>query len=932
MKRLVARLNLLLSLLLIAVPSAVWALEQGFAVAADSEVRLNVNGVALSRTQLQELFEIERIGEFDKYVALAGAFDGSEYLELSAYAIDAAGNRSSEPARLELAALDTTAPKTPEIKQIANSFSQRYVEGFELPAGSVPILSVNGLLVEQAHHSDWFEITQDADVERYVARPGLFDGTEVVEVAAYQLDTMGNESPVSETLRLLPIDTLSPGAPRILTLDQLLAESTPSFEPQPLEILVSTQLPFHKGDIAAQAFVTETVTEAVTEPVINGAAEFEPQKQPAIVQTPVPDARDTDEVQVAQAVDAGAPTRRFNELDDIDALVARILDETPAAETEIVSGELADIQTEVSESQQLITAPHPEDEPFTENGTPTEAFTARSIDAAFDPSFEASFEASFEPSFGPSFDPPLAATRELSVESPPIAAGISLIQSDVPGDLLAATNGIDPFEVLNVPYTPPVIDLKPKLPPAKPQPITRVFDLRTADDTQRLIDWMRLESDEISCPVLETADGGTLDEILSCLDRLGYPQAQMVELPDGIRIDTGERMQIESVGIHQVLDPDIKLSAEFLDDLSGKPLSKTEHVQAIDRLDSLGFVRNGSFDYYARAPGVYDAEIVGEAGESELSVGASLTTGGKLFGALDGRHFFDYKGLRYLDYRIGSDIDGQYEIDLTLPVYYDLYNQLDLEFSTAPQEFRFFKSRATEVSSRWHSFTSGDGLHLSEIQVSGEIHQSEAKSQAISHGQPLDDQSLLSATAVFEARPGWTEGDGLTLSIGLAQNLDRGSGYGRTDIEYDTGSIALGDTGLALNARVAATSITGDMSAVPLSQRLYLGGADSVRGVTSSYLGGEATLASSGGAMRVVSQIEVSKPVTLFDQQVDLGVHLDAGSVSGGNLSHDRSAISTGLFGRVAISEDTSVYAHLSRANVDEDERSAFGIAILKTF
>ncbi|NRP10605.1 Surface antigen [Marinobacterium sp. xm-d-579] len=925
MKRLSARLNLLLALLFSAVPSAVWALEQGFAVEANSEVRLSVNGETLSVEQLSDMFSIERVGDFDKYLALEGAFNGSEVLELQAFAVDAAGNRSAEPSRLELASLDTTAPEAPEIAQIANNFSERYTNGFELPAGSVPILSVNGLLVEQQHHSDWFEITQGAEVEQYVARPGLFDGTEVVEVAAYQVDTMGNESPVSETLTLLPIDTLSPGAPRILTLDQLLAESAPAFESEPLEIVVSADLPVQKPVVSAQSVIAESVTEDA----VDLAPQLKSEKQSVIAKMPQPEADTAEDLQVVESAPAGAPTKQLDELEDIDALVARILDEAPKVQSEAAPAEPIELNTQVHKAQLTVTAVSAVKQAV---DLPVEAFQAQEgrgesasenlelIDASTTILPEARLAA------------PAETQNELSITTHTPPSGISLIQSEVPGEMLAATNGIDPFEVLNVPYTPPEVDLKPKLPPLKPAPITRVFDLRTADDTQRLIDWMRLESDEISCPILETADGGTLDEILSCLDRLGYPQAQTVELPDGIRIDTGQKMRIESVGIHQVLDAEIALSPDFLADLNGKPLSKAEHVKAIDRLDYLGFVRDGSFDYYARIPGVYDAEVVGEAGESDLSVGASLTTGGKLFGALDGRHFFDYQGLRYLDYRVGSNIDGQYEIDLAVPVYYNLNNQLDLEFSTRPQEFRFFDSRATELSSRWRDFSGGDGLHLTEIKVSGEVHQTEVKSQAASAGQSVADQMLLSAKAVFEARPGWTEGDGLTLSIGLAQNLDRGSGYGRTDIDYDTGSIPLADTGLALNARVGASAISGDMASVPLSQRLYLGGADSVRGVTASYLGGETNLASSGGSTRVVSQVELSKPVTLFDQQVDLGVHLDAGSVSGGNLSRDRSAISAGLFGRVNISEDTSVYAHLSRANVDQNERSAFGLAIVKKF
>jgi hypothetical protein len=105
-----------------------------------------------------------------------------------------------------------------------------------------------------------------------------------------------------------------------------------------------------------------------------------------------------------------------------------------------------------------------------------------------------------------------------------------------------------------------------------------------------------------------------------------------------------------------------------------------------------------------------------------------------------------------------------------------------------------------------------------------------------------------------------------------------------------------------------------------------------VRGVRSGYIGAASELDRGGGSTRIVSQIELSRPDELFDQTVDLGVHLDTGILNGSDLTESKSAVSVGLFGRAQINENTSAYAYLSRANVDEDERSALGIALVRKF
>lgn len=908
----------LLALLVLIAPSAVWALEQGFAVEANSEVELRVNGIVFKGDQLNELFSVERAQRFDKYLARQSAFDGSEDLMLSAYAVDAAGNRSLAPAQLELAAIDTTAPEVPEVNQIQNPLSDRYSNGFTLPSSSVPIIIINGLVVEDDHIANWFDVRRVEGSDHYEPLVGLFDGTERIEVAAYKVDSLGNQSPISNTTALLPIDTLSPGAPRILTLDQLQAGLDSSHATEEPIVTITPSA-------AVEVLPSERVVEAAL------------QVQPSTVVVPKIEQRSNEETLLEKTFTAvpNPPLEAISDVDDLSANIKpRVATESPAfssgqEELEALVARILDEPTEFNvqaSDRALNEASH--------ITTPKVLEPTKYVEPV-----QIALEA-LEPAI---ISKELSRVEELDQESTESAlerreaqeGALTLIQTDVPGDMLAAANGLDPFEVLNLELQTFEVspeEIAKRIPGKKPQPITRVFDLKTPDDTLRLIDWMRLESTTITCSILETADGGSLHEILACLDRLGYPQAQMVELPEGIRIDTGEKMVIESVGVHSVIDSSLTFSSEFLADLESQPLSKAQHVKAIERLDQLGFVRNSSFDYYARAPGVYDAELVGEAGESQLSLGASLTTAGKLFGALDGRHFFDYQGLRYLDYRVGSDVDGEYEIDLSVPIFYNLDNQLDLEFKTAPSQFRFFDSRTTSMIGRWKDFSGGDSIHLAQVHISTEHHEFSPKSSALISSGSADNQTVFETEAQFDAQPGWTGADGVTLSIGLGHNLERRSSYARADIEYDTGAVHIADTDFALRARVSGSHLAGDRKAVPLDTRLYLGGANTVRGVRSGYIGAAINLDRGGGSSRLSSQIELSRPLEIFDQTVHIGVHLDAGALNGSDLTESKSAVSVGLFGRAQINQNTSAYAYLSRANVDEDERSALGIALVRKF
>ena len=1456
------RIPHLLSALLLAVQPAVGAVvEQGFAVEGDSIVELSVNGVVFTGSQLDDLFTIEHAQGFDRYLAKVGAFDGTEVLQLRAFAVDQAGNVSSEPAILNLGLIDTIAPQSPQIIELENQASDRYASGFSLPVGAFPVVTINGLVVQPDDLEQWFSLNTQAGFDLYEALPGVFDGSEAVEVSAYQLDIRGNESPYSELVRLRPIDTLSPGTPRIISLEQLLAlPSTPSHKekdrPMPpagsmdlVEVVVQTREEVIEAQIQSDsvagapiaqtesdfdakkddidAIIAKILAEPVpelnsvdnnpSEPVSlapeyqigiedrsesqfsdaveytehTNSADFDHLKitraeiatlgadddQPKAVSYPAADqseliaprstqessrsgdyaiadarfAADDKPIPEREAVTQlsststnasnasnalvslasrpqrevfnlksggdtlrlikwmrldplskgcsiletaegaaiheildcldriGYPQAHMIELPDgiqIDtgeriqvnsadlrpadlapAVAIDTQDRVPAANqrTELAGGELEILKKPIEKqsvksilglpwvvSAEFVVAPlvsvaqdydlvenrgassenqapivaqsdtfttkealaisttvlhdeNPEDinyheisesdeaddlearvakilgqsvpeptvrfiddlgpkvldsggvgkldlsKPFpmnTVSGQPraqsldqplwVEAehasgfdypnrvlereheYDSRTIDSAHpnqgyvadpgisvsvatlerapassqlastqlvsdlkseaDISNTVSFDAEFtelstwqvaqgqqavsthsaEPIANPSmdvaiglFDPEIALNapavdsdvlsvpvepdnltaqvakilgevspqasvnpqqqanpqQKVSPEhefgplvrssvvasAPPIVAqlgaavpessaresagsdrrvasesslglaeqapersvhraeasvievepGLSVIQGNVSGDMLAATNGLDPFELLNIdkegfkgPDESAIV-----MPPMTDQPITYVFDLREPEDTQRLLSWMRLESETLSCALLDSGDtGGSIDEILSCLDALGFPQAQSLELADGVRIDTGEKMRIESIGVNQVLDPSLQLAPSFMQELENKPLSKSQYVKAIDRLEGLGFVRNGSFDYYAKEPGVYDAELVGEAGQSQLSLGASLTSSGKLFGAVKGRHFFDYRGLRYLDYRVGSDIDGKYEIDLSAPLYYDLENQVDLEFKTAPMDYRYFGSRTTELAGRWRDFSGKSSLHLAEAGIGVSLHESDPKSDAGVTPQAVADQTLLRAELKANLSPGVVDGDKLSFGVDAGHNLSIGAGYVRADIDYDTGRIPVAQTGFMVKARVSGSAVLAGQEAVPLDQRLYLGGSDSVRGVKASYLGASKELSGGGGEQRIVSQVELFKPTTLFDQEVDLGVHFDAGNLSGGGNLEDSSAMSVGLFGRADLSENTSAYAYISRSNVESDAQSFFGISIVRKF
>lgn len=834
------------------------AQEQGFAVQKGAQIEFSVNGVWLKEADLPLYFEISDVDLFTKYVAKPNSFDGSETLSLKAVLIDNAGNRSVDASLIELEAIDTTSPEAPAIAIVANDYSDYYADGFTLSASATAIIEVNQLVIQSHAVDQWFKVVHEGELRSYLARPGIFDGTEIVEVSAYQTDIKGNHSTLTQPLKLPPIDTVSPGNPVVLSLTELQSRS---------------QLPVASENASEIAVEESLKIEAARSKKPSLVAELNPVASDIVDDTPVSTMIDEDET--------------------LDELVAKILSEPQVSDQPQVR----------SVKQTSVDVINLDDN---ENQIDSDSVDHVVLDAQ---------------------------AVNIDVKGEPLRPADQIF-NEVSGELLAATNGLDPFKLLNVDPTlgsKDSVDI-PDTSPTRVPPLTHIFDIRTYDDTQKLIDWMQRESESVNCPILEAEDHGALHEILACLDLMGYPQAQMEELPDGIRIDTGERMLIESVDFSQVFNPDLKLSPNFIDDLSHQPLSKNQHTKAIERLEGLGFVRDASFDYYARAPGVYDAEIVGQAGESSLSLGASLTATGQLFGALKGRHFFDYKGLRYLDYVVGSDLEGQYEVDIALPVYYSLDHQVDLEFGTVPRTFRFFDSRVTEFSARWHDFSGGKSLNLAEVSLGMSRHSVNPKTTTQVSPQSIESQWIFNPKLIFKAHPGWVNSDSLSLSIGAGHNLETSKAFVQTNIDYDTGKIPIVEGELNLSALVNGSSMFGDRGAAPLDTRLYLGGPSSVRGVKNDYLGADSSLHNGGGDHRIISQIELSRPVTLFDNSVDLGLHLDAGYLGGDGVKRSVSAVSMGLFGRADLSDSTSAYAYLSRANVDSDEASFIGISLVRKF
>ena len=300
-----------------------------------------------------------------------------------------------------------------------------------------------------------------------------------------------------------------------------------------------------------------------------------------------------------------------------------------------------------------------------------------------------------------------------------------------------------------------------------------------------------------------------------------------------------------------------------------------------------------------------------------------------------GKHLFDFYGVRYLDYQLGSDIDGRFDFSLETPLQYNINNQTNLSVHSTPQEFPYFISRNSGADIAWHR----DNFSLLGNELESNVYFDISRTE-LAYKVSQDDitfneraSKLYSVGATLLGRSVISERD--NLSAGLTINSVDGDFYdgefSQFDIDYRSNWMNLFEnTGFEVNG--AYSMLSGSLDAVPIEQRLYLGGPKTLRGVVPNFIGSKADVDSSGGDRRFYLQLELSRNLDILGHKFNLGVHYDVGQLMSEETQQTEKASSFGIFAKTKFNYSTEGYVFFSKADVHSDGKAPVGIALVQRF
>jgi len=458
-----------------------------------------------------------------------------------------------------------------------------------------------------------------------------------------------------------------------------------------------------------------------------------------------------------------------------------------------------------------------------------------------------------------------------------------------------------------------------------------VFNLSTYNGQQKFRHWFARQPYQSQCEWGESFEIYSDKYIHHCLDQIGYPNASISILENERMLDVGRQIIIDNFDYKELLNEDIQLAPEFVSAIEEKPLSKANHIKALEQLHAMGFLKNGSFDYYASERNNYDAVLTGQPLSSSFAGGLSISQRGRLLAALMGRHFFDYQGLRYIDYFVGVDANREPNLKIDLPIYYDLNRTAHIKAKAFPKEYEYFATRnnGIELSVETKNYLTDSFLDKYDVSV------------GISQSKTFSRNDVF-ATKTFPARGNLAldlyssstlikRGD-LTLSLDLSVDAhSMASSVFQTHLSYDSKKIPVGYRDLDFRIKAGIKSLVGSFESLPQGERLYLGGVDSVRGLSDDYIGSSENIEDSGGDHQAILQLELSRKVNAGNVNLDVGVHMDWGYLGGGPKPLKESHASFGLFTRTQNRDGFNVYGHLSLANSNTGT-TLFGIGVETKF
>lgn len=425
-------------------------------------------------------------------------------------------------------------------------------------------------------------------------------------------------------------------------------------------------------------------------------------------------------------------------------------------------------------------------------------------------------------------------------------------------------------------------------------------------------------TDNVNVPYIDGDDGRhcfqsdevETSDVLDCLHQSGFVYAY-ADGPEGSATQSivmGPQLRVASIQTAEniaYLSPD--LVAKIGQVKAGEVVRPLKFQQVAKTLQERELIESSIFSFDPTPLGYTDITLHGEEPPSFLSFGVFLD--GQGYGSLSlyGKHFSNYFVPGYLTYNLslgeGFELNDA-EISVPLAYAKTYTNSLGLGFHR--DNTSLYRDEKVQVSWRqtfYHDEQSASLLPLSFVSLNwleygfngfGLEMNSKAASVIAEFSRSLPDRH-------------W----GLRFSA--FSSLTENGEWVRGDAFFHVGNSDVLGEGFRVSMDGVASFIAGEVSRIPVQERLFLGGPSSVRGVRGREIGLHRPLgANLGGDRSVILRSELAKSIPDLLPNAEIGVHFDGG-VLGDERAWSEPLASSGMFFRFLNEDARKLELNVSR-------------------
>ena len=395
------------------------------------------------------------------------------------------------------------------------------------------------------------------------------------------------------------------------------------------------------------------------------------------------------------------------------------------------------------------------------------------------------------------------------------------------------------------------------------------------------------------------------DLVMSCFREHGYPYVTFCDRDGSLEICPGPLIHYGDVKF----SPDLRELNKVLQDVAGIEkgdiFKETVALEAARNLENHLGLRDVAIKYSPTVERVVDAEIFAEPPKSRLSFGAYYANS-QVSIIAEGQHFTDYIVPGFIDYNISLTDDGYINgAHLGVPLSYNraakytaTYDYLNLEYKNYKLLYSKYGIEGDNLKNFSDAFSiDSAGVSIIRSKVNVPFKNNKQLAYANAYVSFKYDVSKFRSKIYFT--PMFFGGENQNMS-------------GLFNVKNRTVVILSEKNRIKMRAHVNGSVVIGRNRNIPLSERIYLGGQDSLRGFEANEIGSTSQDIEKWGGQRAASlQFEVIRSFSLAGRELNLGIHYDAGVIDMSNSNEKY--MSSGVIAELSLGRDKAANLNVSK-------------------